>query len=146
MAGPAWRLDTSRFPLVLAHVVNGDGRTAPELGSAMQTLEALRALRGQRVVVIDLTFAVPDAARRKLFIDWAKSHWASMRSELLGIACVAPGAFQRSFLTAIFWFVQPACPVEVFERRDAATSWALQMLSDKGLSAPSLRPPSSLSG
>ena len=141
MAVPTWRLDSSRFPLLVATVDGGDGRTPPELGSVTRILDQLSYLRGPRVVVVDLTFAMPDAARRRLFIDWTKQHWASIRGELLGVACIAPGTFQRSIITAILWFIQPACPVEAFERRDQALTWAQSVLENNGLSVPSLRPP-----
>jgi hypothetical protein len=146
MTAPAWRLDASRFPLVLAHVINGDGRTPPELASVTCILDELAMIRGPRVVVVDLTYALPDAARRKLFVDWTKGQWASIRTELLAVACVAPGAFQRSILTGLLWFIQPACPIEMFERRDLAMSWAAGVLDSNGLRVPSLQPPSAVSG
>lgn len=136
MAVPVWRLDSTRFPLVIANVVGGDGRTPPELGSLTRILDELRSLRGKRVVVVDLTFAVPDASRRKLVVDWAKANWASTRGEILAIACIAPGAFQRSILTAMLWFVQPLCPVEVFEQGDAAVRYAQGVLEKNGFSVP----------
>lgn len=146
MGTPAWRLDASRFPLVLAHVVSGDGRTAPELASITRVLDELAMIRGPRVVVVDLTYALPDAARRKLFVDWTKGHWASIRTELLAVACVAPGAFQRSILTGLLWFIQPACPIETFERRDAAMTWAAAVLDSNGLRVPNVHPPSAITG
>jgi hypothetical protein len=146
MATPAWRLDASRFPLVLAHVINGDGRTPPELVSVTRVLEELALIRGPRVVVVDMTYALPDAARRKLFVDWTKGHWSSIRTELLAVACVAPGPFQRSILTGLLWFIQPACPIEMFERRHLALSWAAGVLDSNGLRVPSLQPPSAVSG
>jgi hypothetical protein len=145
MAGPAWRLDSSRFPLLLAHVIHGDGRMAPELDSVRRVLEELAITRGPRVVVVDLTYALPDAARRKLLIDWTKEHWASIRSELLAVACVAPGAFQRSIITGLLWFIQPPCPIEVYERRDSALAWASTVLENNGLLVPSAGGPPSVS-
>ena len=141
MTAPVWRLDRSRFPLLVAYVVGGDGRTPPELASVARMLDELAAARGQRALVADLTYAVPDAARRKLLIDWHKKHWATLRDELLGVACIAPGAFHRSVITGLLWFIQPACPVEAFDRRAAAMDWAAKVLADKGLSVPSSRPP-----
>jgi hypothetical protein len=141
MTAPAWRLDASRFPLVLANVVDGDGRTPPELASVTRILEELAMIRGPRVVVVDLTYALPDAARRKLFVDWIKSHWASIRTELLAVACVAPGPFQRSIIASLLWSIQPTWPIEVFARRDAAMTWAAGVLDSNGLRVPSLRPP-----
>lgn len=142
MTAPAWRLDASRFPLVLAHVVGGDGRTPPELASITRVLDELAMIRGPRVVVVDVTYALPDAARRKLFVDWTKGHWASIRTELLALGCVAPGAFQRSIITGLLWFIQPACPIEVFDRREAAMAWATGVLDSNGLRVPNLSPPS----
>lgn len=144
MAVPAWRLDSSRFPLLLAYVVNGDGRLAPELDSVSRVLDELAMIRGPRVVVVDLTYALPDAARRKLLIDWSKKHWTSIRSELLAVACVAPGAFQRSIITGLLWFIQPGCPIELHERRDSAVSWAIGVLESNGLQVPSKLAPRSL--
>ena len=139
MAVPAWRLDTSRFPLLIAHVINGDGRMAPELDSVRRVLDELALTRGPRVVVVDLTYALPDAARRKLLIDWTKANWASIRGELLAVACIAPGAFQRSIITGLLWFIQPGCPIELHERRDSAVSWAIDVLESNGLKVPSTR-------
>src|SRR5690349_10385879 len=107
MAVPAWRLDASRFPLLMAHVIHGDGHTPPELASVTRVLDELAMIRGPRVLVVDLTYALPDAARRKLLIDWTKAHWASIRGELLAVACIAPGAFQRSIITGLLWFIHP---------------------------------------
>jgi len=146
MTAPAWRLDASRFPLVMTHVIHGDGRTAPELASVTRVLDELAMIRGPRVVVVDLTYALPDAARRKLFVDWTKGHWSSIRTELLAVACVAPGAFQRSILTGLMWFIQPACPIEMFDRREAATNWALGVLEGNGLRVPNLPQPSAFGG
>lgn len=146
MAAPAWRLDSARFPLLVAHVINGDGRTPPELESVTRLLDELQMIRGPRVIVVDLTYALPDASRRKLLIDWTKQHWASIRGELLAVACVAPGAFQRSIITGLLWFIQPACPIEVHERRDTAITWATTVLENNGLHVPSMRPPSVSSG
>jgi hypothetical protein len=137
MAAPAWRLDSSRFPLLLAHVIHGDGRTAPELDSVRRVLDELAMTRGPRVVVVDLTYALPDAARRKMLIDWTKANWASIRGELLAMACIAPGAFQRSIITGLLWFIQPGCPIELHERRDSAMSWATSVLENNGLRVPS---------
>ena len=146
MPAPAWRLDASRFPLLVAHVINGDGRAAPELASVTRVLEELAMIRGPRVVVVDLTYALPDSARRKLFVDWTKQHWESIRSELLALSCVAPGAFQRSIITGLMWFIQPACPIELHERRDTALTWATRVLESNGLQVPGMRPPSVLHG
>jgi hypothetical protein len=146
MVAPAWRLDTSRFPLLLAHVIHGDGRTAPELDSVRRVLDELAMIRGPRVVVVDLTYALPDAHRRKLLIDWTKAHWASIRTELLAVACVAPGAFQRSIITGLLWFIQPGCPIELHERREPAVSWATRVLENNGLQVPNAQPPSVMNG
>jgi hypothetical protein len=97
-------------------------------------------------VVVDLTYALPDAARRKLFVEWTKGHWSSIRTELLAVACVTPGAFQRSILTGLLWFIHPAWPIEMFERRDAAMSWAMGVLDSNGLRVPNVSPPSAFSG
>jgi hypothetical protein len=136
MSAPVWRLDRSRAPLLIADVVGGDGATPPELASLTGMLDELLQVHGPRVVVVDLTFAVPDAARRKLFIDWTKTHWATIRDDLLGIACIAPGAFQRSIITGLLWFIQPQSPIEVFDRRALALEWGEKRLTDKGLSVP----------
>jgi len=139
MTAPAWRIDRTRAPMFVAEVVGGDGTTPPELGSLTRMLDELLAISGPRVLVIDLTYALPDAARRKLFVDWTKTHWAAIRNELIGVACIAPGAFQRSIITGLLWFIQPSNPIEVFGRRSAAIDWAAKRLADKGLSVPGLR-------
>ena len=86
------------------------------------------------------------AARRKLLIDWTKRHWGHMRTEQLALACVAPGAFQRSIITGLLWFIQPSCPIEVHERRDTAIRWAIGVLESNGLKVPSLGAPSAVNG
>jgi hypothetical protein len=85
-----------------------------------------------------LTYALPDAARRKILVDWTKTHWRSIRGELLAVACIAPGAFQRSIITGLLWFIQPACPIELHERRDSAMRWAIGVLESNGLSVPGM--------
>jgi hypothetical protein len=144
MTEPVWRLDRSRSPMLIAQVVGGDGSTRPELTSVTSLLDELLTVGGPRVLVVDLTYAVPDAARRKLFIDWTKTHWATVRNDLLGVACVAPGAFQRSIITGLLWFIQPSNPVEIFDRRATALEWAAKLLADQGITVPSLRPPAAI--
>jgi hypothetical protein len=136
MALPAWRLDATRFPLVVTYVVDGDGRSMPSLQSVTRALDKLNTLRGKKVIVVDLSESRPDAARRRLFVDWTKTHWASLRDDLLGVSCVVPSDFQRATLTGILWFVEPTCPIETFETRDAALAWAVQRLQELGLHVP----------
>jgi hypothetical protein len=131
-------LDASRFPLLLTHVVDGDGRSMPTLQSVTHTLDKLTTLRGKKVVVVDLTESRPDAARRRLFVDWTKAHWASLRDDLLAVSCVVPSPFQRATLTGIMWFVEATCPIEMFETRDAALQWATEQLEGAGLRVPNV--------
>jgi hypothetical protein len=124
--------------MLIAHVLGGDGSTPPELASLTRMLDELLTVRGPHVFVVDLTYAVPDAARRKLFIDWTKTHWATVRNDLLGVACVAPGAFQRSIITGLLWFIQPSNPIEIFDLRATALEWAAKVLADQGITVPCL--------
>jgi len=130
---PLWKTDLARWPLVLLYVADADGVTAPDIDSMLRELDALSARKERKVVIVDLTFAKPDAARRKRFVDWAKSRWASVRTDLVAVAAIAPGAFQRSLITGVLWFVEAPCPTAVFERKADAMLWAEERVREAGL-------------
>jgi hypothetical protein len=121
---PKWKMDDSRMPLVQLYVEGADGHTPPDLESLLAIMERLTTRKRRIVVVMDLTHARPDAGRRKRLVDWAKSHWASLRTDVVGLAAVAPGGMQRAIVTSILWFVTAPFPIEVFERQADALAWA----------------------
>jgi hypothetical protein len=43
--------------------------------------------------------------------------------------------FQRSVITSILWFIEPACPVQVFDGSEAAFAWAREQLHAAGLAS-----------
>ncbi len=136
MPVPVWKVDRRRWPLALLYIEGGDGSVAPSTESVLACLEEVSRPRTRRVVVVDTHLAKPDAARRKLLIHWFNTHWASTRTDLVALAVVAPSTFERSTITAVLWFVDLRCPLEVFDTREAAIAWAEKQLEQAGLSAP----------
>jgi len=136
MVAPRWEADFERYPLVVLRVVGGSDDVAPDVSTMFGAFEAISARPGRKAVVIDLTHAKPDAERRKRFVEWAKSRWASVRTNVVAVAAVAPGAFQRSMVTAVLWFLSVPVPMEVFSRRDDAIEFAIERLEAAGLKVP----------
>jgi hypothetical protein len=101
--------------------------------------EAIRTRPGRKAVVIDLTFAKPDAQRRQRLVQWAKTHQLALREELVAIAVLAPGPFQRSIVTAVLWFVTAQVPMQVCGTRDEAVRYASAQLRAAGLPVPASR-------
>lgn len=127
-SAPRWVLDESRWPIVLFDVDTPGTDAPPDLDSLLALFDELTRRRKRIVVVIDLTHARPDAARRRRVLDWAKAHWASLRSDVIALAAVTPSAMQRAVVTGLLWFQSPPYPVQLFEHRAEALAWAEQQL------------------
>jgi hypothetical protein len=133
---PAWKIDSRRWPLALLYIEGGDGSVQPSAESVIACFEELSSRPARRAVVADFHFSKPDAARRKPLIDWIKAHWASVRTQLIALAIVAPSTFQRNLITVVQWFVDLRCPIEVFDRRELAIAWAEEQLRKAGIAVP----------
>src|SRR5579863_4640067 len=104
MALPQWRADTGRYPLVIVHLVDGGGQQQPDADSLVRIVEGFIEKRERVVVVYDLTDSRPDAQRRKLLVDWLRNNVEDLARYVLASAIVAPTAFHRGVLVAMFWF------------------------------------------
>ncbi len=134
MALPYWRADTSRFPLIIVHLVGADGVQQPDFESLIRIANGLIEKREQVVVVYDLTDSKPDAQRRKVLVTWLSENLEKMSPYVVASAIVAPLALHRGVLVATFWFIKPTRPVEIFGDRAAAIHWAIAQGQSAGLS------------
>jgi|SRR5580658_177807 hypothetical protein len=134
MALPYWRADTSRYPLIIVHLVGADGVQQPDVDSIIRIVDGLIEKRERVVVVFDLTDSKPDAHRRQLLVTWLRENLETVSRYVKASAIVAPTAFHRGILVATFWFVNPKTPVEVFGTRREAIDWAIAEGQRAGLS------------
>jgi len=125
MSLPYWQADTSRYPLITVHLVGAEGGQQPDIESLPRIAEGLIA-KGEKVVVVyDLTGSKPDARRRQFLVTWLRKNRQELSRCVVASAIVAPTPFHRGVLVAMFWFIKPLRPVEVFGDRPAATQWAI---------------------
>jgi hypothetical protein len=136
MPTPSWRTDTSRHPLVIVHLVGGDGSEQADSQSLIRIVDGLIEKRERVVVVYDLTGSKPDAKRRQLLVQWLSENAEKLARYVVASGIVAPTAFHRGLLIATFWFVKPKAPVELFGDRTSAVSWAVTRGKDAGLDWP----------
>ncbi|MGO9837547.1 MAG: hypothetical protein ACLP1X_25430 [Polyangiaceae bacterium] len=134
MAVPYWCADTSRYPLIVVHLVGADGVQQPDAESLIRIVNGLIERRERVAVVYDLTDSKPDAQRRQLLVTWLRENLDQMSRYVVASAVVAPTAFHRGIIVATFWFVNPKTPVEVFGTRPAAMRWATAQGHRAGLS------------
>jgi hypothetical protein len=134
MALPYWHADTSRYPLILVHLVGADGVQQPDVESLIRIVDGLIEKRERVVVVYDITDSRPDAQRRQLLVTWLRENNEKLSRYVVASAIVAPTAFHRGILVATFWFIKPKAPVEVFSHRPAAMRWAITQGQSAGLS------------
>ncbi len=133
MGPPCWQADTSRHPLIVVHLVGGDGIQQPDPQSLIRIVEGLIE-KGERVVVVyDLTGAKPDAQRRRLLVTWLRNNREKLSRCAIASAIVARTAFHHGVLVAAFWFVKPRAPVKVFSDRHSAIDWAILQGQGAGL-------------
>jgi hypothetical protein len=133
MAIPTWHADTSRYPLIVVHLVGADGIQQPDVESLIRIVEGLIERRERVVVVYDISDSRPDAQRRQMLVTWLKRNMDVFRY-VRASAVVAPTAFHRGILVATLWFVKPRSPVEVFGDRPSAVNWAIAQGQRAGLS------------
>jgi hypothetical protein len=133
MALPYWQADTSHFPLIVVHLVGAGGAQQAGPESFIQVVQGLIEKRERIVIVYDLTHSKPDAHRRQLVVSWLRKNRANLSCYVIASAIVAPTAFHRGVLVAIFWFIKPRMPVQIFDDRDAAMRWATAQLQRMGL-------------
>src|SRR5271155_5536769 len=113
MALPYWLADTSRYPLIVVHLVGADGIQQADHESLIRIVEGLIVKRERVVVVYDLTGSRPDAQRRQLLVTWLRANSEKLSRYVIASAIVAPTAFHRGILVATLWFIKPRTPVEV---------------------------------
>lgn len=119
-----WKLDWSRRPIVLIYLDVRPGEDeAPNMESFMSAGRALLDSPVKLAVVLDLTGARPDAARRQKLIEWMSVNGDALRSVVSRAALVAPSAFLRGAFTAVSWFLPRKVPHEIFATRAEALAW-----------------------
>jgi hypothetical protein len=121
---PVWIADESRWPIVVLYVEGGDGVAKPDADTLFAALERLVS-RGERTaLVIDLTHAVPDAARRRRFADYVRQRRPEIDRLLVASAIVARSTFHRGVVTAVLWVADvPREKMRVFATRQDALGW-----------------------
>jgi hypothetical protein len=135
MVLPYWRADTSRYPLIVVHLVGADAIQQPDVESILTIVNGVIDKRERVVVVYDLTGSKPDARRRQMLVSWLRQNGSTLSRFVMASAIVAPTAFHRGLLVATFWFVNPLTPVQIFEDRAAAIRWAIKQAQHAGLNA-----------
>ncbi len=133
MALPHWLADTSRYPLIVVHLVGADAIQQPDHTSLIRIVEGLIEKRERVVVVYDLTGSRPDAQRRQILVTWLKENSEKLSRYVIASAIVAPTAFHRGILVATLWFIKPRTPVEICSDRSAALRWAVAQGQRAGL-------------
>jgi hypothetical protein len=133
MVLPYWTADTKAHPVVVVHLVHGDGGQQSHPESFVRVIHGIIEKREPVVVIYDLTGSRPDAQRRRLVVNWLKQNSESLTRYVRASAIVAPTPFHRGILVAIFWFIKPTRPLEVFADRPAAMRWALAQSQHAGL-------------
>ncbi len=129
---PRWIVDTSGWPLVLFRLP-GKPKELPDFEAAIRDLEALLARKERFVLIQDLTYASPDATRRKRLVAWIKQNELPLKQCIVSMGIVAPTAFHRGLIQATMWFVDPVIPIEVFPSTETAVTWAQRIGREAGL-------------
>jgi hypothetical protein len=133
MASPYWHADTSRYPLIVVHLVDADGVQQPDVNSLIHIVEGFIEKRERIVVVYDLTHSKPDTKRRQLLVSWLSENISMLSRYVVASALVAPTPFHRGLLVTTFWVVSPKAPTQVFGDRAAAIEWAIAQGQRAGL-------------
>lgn len=118
------------------HVVGATDEGVPDADSLFVELDRLVARGGSAAIVWDLTHARPDATRRRRVAEWIRAQSWGDETPLVAVAFVAPGAVQRSLITAVSWLVDLPMRMETFADVVEATIWATGTLEELGLKVP----------
>jgi hypothetical protein len=135
------RFDTTEWPIVL-HELPEERVSELVMAEFYTHLEKVMrdsyAARERSFHVVDLTRVgeIPNAAGRKHSADFVKRTHGLMQATSLGTAFVAPSAFTRGLLTAIFWLTSPPVPNSIFATRDEAYRHAVHVLDAAGVLLP----------
>lgn len=137
-----WVADTTEWPIVVLSVPAGTDPKDIDQESFYEEASALIA-RGERFAsVVDLRLRAPlDAARRRRFVDWARSNTPALRGLQIASATVVETTLQQGLLSAILWLVKPPSNAKSFKTVDDARVWLRQQLvhdRDKRRPSPSV--------
>jgi hypothetical protein len=135
------RLDTTDWPIVLHELPE---ERVPELVMAEffahheKVMRESYSAREKSYHVIDLTRVreIPNAIGRKQSAEFVKRTHGLMQATSLGTGFVAPSAFTRGLMTAIFWLTTPPVPNAFFATRDQAYQHAVRVLDAAGVLLP----------
>jgi hypothetical protein len=135
------RIDTTDWPLVLQDLPEEPvlGPAATEMFAYIEKVMRETFAAGEKSFhVVDLTRArtMADASGRKQAADFVTRNYGLAQATSLGTAFVAPSAFARGLLTAIFWLTDPPVPQAFFAARDDAYRHAVRTLEAGGVALP----------
>lgn len=124
-----YRVDEARWPLAVFESPGARPVSEIDTDSFYAELDRLLRRRERFATLHDLRDTRPDATRRKRFADWIETHEAELRLRLAAHAVVVDSTLQRGMITAILWMTSPPCPMKVFDDREEAERWLLEMLA-----------------
>jgi len=124
-ASPAYKIDESRWPLVVITPTE-TAKDSAALDRFYVALDAFATKRRPFVLLLDIRGAVSDPARRRRMTAWIKTNRAWVNEFLVGTAVVVGSAVERGFVTAALWLVSPNTEIRVFTDRPEAVEWLLK--------------------
>jgi hypothetical protein len=98
--------------------------TDDELQEFLCELDAVLALAGRKVCIIDLNQATPATAKqRKLITDWIRDNDSVLSRDFSAAAIVTDSALIRGTVTAVFWIRPLPLPTHVAATMEEARDW-----------------------
>jgi hypothetical protein len=135
-------IDETRAPL---YAINFPQQaTDDEVVSFCQVRERWALVAKYRVAwVVDLAGIIQaPATQRRAFSDHLQRFESHDIAFNQGSALIAPSAFVRGIITAVFWLKAPRFATECFTTRAQAVAWASARLAARPSAAPSSKPSS----
>jgi hypothetical protein len=122
--------DDSDWPLL--RVTFPGTQTDAELKDYFQLLRGYRNRRVRYAVMLDGNQSLGfSPQQRKMHADYLKEGLAIPQHAPVAIAFVAGSPLRRGVLTAVFWFVKPSSPYEIFETTGEAERWLKDRLNSR---------------
>ncbi len=128
MNTPAFELDATRFPLVMARERGGLSDAAR--AELLDKLDELVSRRGRHALVLDLRSAMPVPEAQKTFIAERWHMTARMLVEKWACVSVAVSPpLLRGLPVGAFWLKAAPVPAKLFPGIEPATQWARGVLN-----------------
>jgi hypothetical protein len=125
------RVDTSRFPLVLATM---DGKqTRDDLDFYLSELEALNQRGETFALVTHIVDYAAEFSHAKRFGEWSKANEETTAKLCVGASAVIPSDLIRLMFSAFYLVAQVRFPFIVSKTLDEAERWAIERLREHGL-------------